>query len=195
MSKDDQSQPARYGHKVYRSNPSVVEPETRTRRKQLGNAQQGVLIDEDTNDIIGRGAAVMYKFEEVDQERFVKLFLAGLKQAIGMSKAGLAVFELVYYQLQDKKDRDTVLLAPVESGMSASTFHRGVRELIDREFLYRSPYPGSFWVNIRYLFNGDRLAFVQAYQLTKKKPASPQLGLFNVQNEANNVLGELEGNI
>jgi hypothetical protein len=32
----------------------------------------------------------------VDAERFVKLFMAGLKQATGLSKAGLSIFEVVY---------------------------------------------------------------------------------------------------
>lgn len=30
-----------------------------------------------------------YEFEEVDNTRFVKLFLEGVKQATGLSKAGL----------------------------------------------------------------------------------------------------------
>jgi hypothetical protein len=38
--------------------------------------------------------------------------------------------------------------------------------LLDREFLLRSTADGVFFVNIRYMFNGDRLAFVKAYQVT-----------------------------
>jgi hypothetical protein len=36
---------------------------------------------------------------------------------------------------------------------------------LKKEFLYRSPWDGTFFVNIRYMFNGDRLAFVKAYHL------------------------------
>jgi len=39
--------------------------------------------------------------EEVDKGRFVKLFLDGIKQAAGLSKAGMMVFEVVYNQIRD----------------------------------------------------------------------------------------------
>jgi len=37
--------------------------------------------------------------------------------------------------------------------------------LLEKEFLYRSPSDGVFFVNIRFMFNGDRLAFVKSYHL------------------------------
>ena len=54
----------------------------------------------------------------------------------------------------------------------------GLRELLEKEFLYRSPYDGTFFINIRYMFNGDRLAFVKAYHLKGgAKPQPEQLSL------------------
>jgi len=44
-------------------------------------------------------------------------------------------------------------------------FRRGRRELLEKEFLYRSTTDGVFFINIRYMFNGDRLAFVRTYHL------------------------------
>lgn len=38
-----------------------------------------------------------------------------------------------------------------------------MRELLEKEFLFRSPSDGEFFVNIRFMFNGDRLAFVRSY--------------------------------
>src|SRR5580698_8136826 len=85
------------GVTIYTSNPSVPSKDeiSRTRRTQFGNDRKGLVIDDGTGEILGRGGAYMYEFEEVDKERFVKLFLSGLKQASGLSKAGLAVFEVV----------------------------------------------------------------------------------------------------
>jgi hypothetical protein len=37
--------------------------------------------------------------------------------------------------------------------------------LLEKEFLFRSPSEGAFFVNIRFMFNGDRLAFVKSYHL------------------------------
>ncbi len=50
-------------------------------------------------------------------------------------------------------------------GVNSRTYHRGARELLEKEFLYRSPPDGVFFVNIRFIFNGNRLAFVKTYHL------------------------------
>jgi hypothetical protein len=118
----------------------------------------------------------------VDAERFVKLFMAGLKQATGLSKAGLSIFEVVYSQLRERPNNDKVemsfyLARKHSPGLVERTYQRGLRELLDREFLYRSPSEGLFFVNIQYMFNGDRLAFVKAYHLKGAKPKAEQLSL------------------
>jgi hypothetical protein len=122
----------------------------------------------------------------VDDERFVKLFLAGLKQATGLSKRGLAVFELVYNLLHENPGQDTVMLSVLTSGLSRATFYIGIRDLLDRGFIYHSPIAGAFFVNIRYMFNGDRLAFVKAYHRKspggrKNKPVEGQLTLAEME--------------
>ena len=55
------------------------------------------------------------------------------------------------------------------SGMKKTTYYDGLRELLKKEFLFRSPWDGVFFVNIRYMFNGDRLAFVKAYHMKGSK--------------------------
>jgi hypothetical protein len=49
----------------------------------------------------------------------------------------------------------------------------GCANCSQKEFLYRSPYDGQFFVNIRYMFNGDRLAFVKGYHLKGSQPELP----------------------
>ena len=157
----------KHGIPVYLSNPSVPSREeiSRPRKTKIGNDQKGLIINDGTGEILGIGGAVVYEWEEVDTERFVKLFLAGLRQASGLSKAGLAVFELVYNALRETPGDDTVRLSVITAGMKKTTYYNGLRELLKKEFLYRSPWDGTFFVNIRYIFNGDRLAFVKAYHL------------------------------
>jgi hypothetical protein len=163
------------GIKVYSSNPSIPGKNSisRLRKRQLGDEQKGLVIDDGSGEVLGRGTAIAYEWEEVDKERFVKLFLEGLKQASGLSKAGLSVFELVYNKLRENPGKDSVTLSVLTSGLKKTTYYDGLRELLEREFLFRSPYDGTFFVNIRYMFNGDRLAFVKAYHLKDTK-ANPQ---------------------
>lgn len=159
----------KHGVPLYRSNPSVPGSDeiSRTKRVQIGDEHKGFVVDNGTGEILGRGGAISYEFEEVDKERFVKLYLAGLKQAAGLSKAGLAVFEIVYNQLRERPGTDSVLLSTRDHDLPKTTYFRGVRELLDKEFIFRSTVDGQFFVNIRFMFNGDRLAFVKGYRLKK----------------------------
>jgi hypothetical protein len=131
------------------------------------------VVDSGSGEILGHGGAMVYEWEEVDKERFVKLYLAGLKQAAGLSKAGLSVFELVYQQLQGRPGQDTVTLSILTSGMKKTTYYEGLRELLEKEFIFRTPYDGMFFVNIRFMFNGDRLAFVKGYRVKQDQPELP----------------------
>jgi hypothetical protein len=129
-----------------------------------------MLVDGSTGEVLGRGGMGFWVEEEVDKGRFVKLFLDGIKQASGLSKAGIQVFELVYHQVRDNPGTDQIMLnrfMAQDHGMELSerTYHRGVRELLEKEFLFRSPSDGVFFVNIKFMFNGDRLAFVKSYRL------------------------------
>jgi DNA-binding IclR family transcriptional regulator len=164
----------RRGQPVYEENPSVagVAEHKRVRMRPTGDVVHAMHVDPGTGEIKGRGAAQFVEEEEVDGERFVKLYLAGLRQQVGLSRPAVAVFELVVLQLQDKKNSDTVHLAAAASDMSASAFSRGLRELVDRGFLYRSPYPSLYWVNVRYIFNGDRLEFIKSYRRRREPRAS-----------------------
>ena len=91
--------------------------------------------------------------------------MLALNKPPGLSKAGLVVFEQVYSQLQSKPGQDTITLSLLTAGMKKTAYYSGLRELLEKEFLFRSPYDGTFFVNIRFMFNGDRLAFVKGYRL------------------------------
>jgi hypothetical protein len=165
------------GFPVYRTNPSVPQAyslPTRTKRINVPGGKGSVIVDNSTGELKGIGGLGFWFEEEVDTTRFVKLFLDGIKQAAGLSKTGIQVFELVYHEMRANPGRDEIKLnqyVAKDHGISDRTYQRGVRELLEKEFLYRSPSDGVFFVNIRFMFNGDRLAFVKSYHL---KDASRQ---------------------
>lgn len=177
---------AKHGIPVYSSNPSIPsESEIKKgKRTQIGTETKGLVVDTGSGEILGHGSAFAYEWEEVDKERFVKLYLAGLKQAAGLSKAGLSVFELVYAEVRENPGKDEIKLSQSTSPLTPVTYRRGVRELLEKEFIFRSPYDGVFFVNIKFMFNGDRLAFVKGYRLKKDQPTLPGLELEHVSAEA-----------
>jgi hypothetical protein len=159
------------GFPVYRTNPSVPLKGTlpsRTKRISVPGGKASVLLDNGTGEIHGIGGMGFWWEEEVDTTRFVKLFLDGIKQTAGLSKTGIQVFELVYHEMRANPGSDEIKLnqyVAKDHGINDRTYQRGVRELLEKEFLYRSPSDGVFFVNIRFMFNGDRLAFVKSYHL------------------------------
>lgn len=159
------------GFPVYRTNPSVPMSNgmaTRSKRIHVPGGKASVIVDNSTGELKGIGGMGFWWEEEVDSTRFVKLFLDGIKQAAGLSKTGIQVFELVYHQMRANPGSDEIKLnqyVAKDHGMSDRTYQRGVRELLEKEFLFRSPSDGVFFVNIRFMFNGDRLAFVKSYHL------------------------------
>jgi len=159
------------GFPVYRTNPSVPSSTglpTRSRKISVPGGRGSVIVDNSTGELKGIGGMGFWWEEEVDVTRFVKLFLDGIKQAAGLSKTGIQVFELVYREMRLNPGSDEIKLNQYvarDYGLSDRTYQRGVRELLEKEFLFRSPSDGVFFVNIRFMFNGDRLAFVKSYHL------------------------------
>lgn len=177
------------GVPIYRTNPSVPQARnmnTRTRRFEVPGGRGAVIVDNTSGEIRGLGGMGFWWEEEVDATRFVKLFLDGIKQAAGLSKTGLQVFEIVYYQMRANPGSDEIKLSKYmarDVGMSERSFSRGRQELLEKEFLFRSPTDGVFFVNIRYMFNGDRLAFVRSYHL-RDDSRSRQRDLFAAESPA-----------
>src|SRR5215470_6640782 len=159
------------GFPIYRTNPSVPTANgmpTRSRRFQVPGGKAAMIVDNSTGELKGIGGMGFWWEEEVDTTRFVKLFLDGIKQAAGLSKTGIQVFELVYHQMRANPGSDEIKLNQYvarDHGINDRTYQRGVRELLEKQFLFRSPSDGVFFVNIRFMFNGDRLAFVRSYHL------------------------------
>ncbi len=70
--------------------------------------------------------------------------------------------------MRENPNKDKIELSPYvaqDRGLNERTFRRGLRELLEKEFLYHSTSNGVFFINIRFMFNGDRLAFVRTYHL------------------------------
>jgi hypothetical protein len=159
------------GFPVYRTNPSVPTTsglQTRSKRFHVPGGKASVIVDNSSGEVRGLGGMGFWWEEEVDTTRFVKLFLDGIKQASGLSKTGMQVFELVYHEMRANPGSDEIKLNQYlakDHGINDRTYQRGVRELLEKEFLFRSPSDGVFFVNIRFMFNGDRLAFVRTYHL------------------------------
>lgn len=171
----------RRGKRIYMTNPSVTDVSwsLRSNTSRMKGADEGFVVSgKTTGEVLGEADLAIIQTREVDDETFVKVYLAGIKQVGQLGKAGLRLFEYVYYQLAGAagRDRDIVaanLLLVNEWGgnMSAATYARGIGELLEKGFLFRSPTSDNYFINVNFLFNGHRLDLVNRY--VRKQTVAP----------------------
>ncbi len=164
----ENSNVTRRGFKLYRHNPSLMDLPTR-HRKVTKNGRAYV-ITPDTGEVLD-GAFGFVAEKEVDPEEFVKIYLAGIRRYGELSKAGALLFEFVYRKISGRegKDKDTVdlnylLAVEWKSDLTLRTYKRGMSELLEKGFLFRSYTADTYFVNVRFMFNGNRMVLVESYR-------------------------------
>lgn len=168
---------SRRGATRYRTNPFLPDAATNTKQgtKRLTNkAGDKFMIVSEHGEIVANSG--FHEIVEVDKTQFVKLYINGVKAFQGLKAAGAKVFELIYMAVQDAPGTDRIHLhfMTIEQDItkiSRATFDRGMTELIDRGFIAESLIPGMYYLNIDYMFNGNRLAFIKEYRLKGSAPA------------------------
>lgn len=162
----------RRGVALYEKNPFMLNMSTHTRR--ITNKRGDMMLVNSNTGEIQSQVAGFWEGEEVDSTKFVKLFVKGVKALKELTAPGTKVFEVLYLQVQESIGSDRVLMAWTEidqalTPMSESTYMRGMRELIEKEFIAATPTQGMYWLNPSFVWNGDRLAFVKEYRRSSKK--------------------------
>lgn len=165
--------------RVYLDNPSVgnINLTTKTQKKFIKNGNKALLVDESTGEHIGTaGMGAMFLEErEVDTEQFIKLYIAGINELVNLSGAGLKMFKLVYDTMIQTPNGDAITLdfktlkAKNLWEFSQPTFNTGINELLEREIIFKSISPAQYFINIKYIYNGDRITQVKSYRLKKSK--------------------------
>lgn len=191
---NDSVEPAqltRRGKPVYESNPSVVGRfPIRMVPHKPNKTTQAYMVAPGTGEVLAEGAFGFVEEKEIDNEQFVKVYLDGIRQYGQLSKAGALLFEFVYREISGMagKDRDTVTLNYMlanrwKPDLSRRTYERGMNELLDKGFLFRSVASDVYFVNVRFMFNGDRMHVIRTYRrkgssLQQELPlGGPSLGL------------------
>ena len=167
---------SRRGAVRHAANPFLPSAANNTRQgvKRLSNkAGDKFMIVSEHGEVMANTG--FHEVVEVDKTQFVKLYINGVKAFQGLKAAGAKVFELIYRAVQDAPGTDRIYLhfMSVDQAITPigrATFHRGMSELLDLGFIAESIEPGMYFLNIDYLFNGNRLAFVKEYRIRGSSP-------------------------
>lgn len=164
----------RRGLILHDENPFMTEVYLKTKTKRVTNKRGDMMLVSTETGEITAPIAGFWEAQEVDSTRFVKLFVQGVKALKELTGAGTKVFEVLYLRVQESIGKDQVYMAfssvdQTLTPMSEATYNRGMRELIEKGFIAATPNQGLFWLNPLFVWNGDRLAFVQEYRKKKEK--------------------------
>lgn len=157
------------------TNPLAESAQVKTRSKLVRSGRAEMMANIDTGEI--KHVSLLHEVNQVDQEHFVKIFAAGVIAMFELSRTAQKVFNLVLqrYQAADMTGgfSDSVNLFWFNNGLdgqsigiSEPTFKKGLRELIDKNFLWPKQ-PNIYWVNPNLFFKGDRVLFVKEYRKVK----------------------------
>ena len=169
---------SRRGNPVYDKNPFLTSVLSNTRvgtRRLTNKAGDKMMIVSEQGEIIA--PAGFHEVVEVDKTQFVKLYINGVKAFQGLKNAGAKMFEVLYRFMQEQPGQDRInlhysLIDQAVTPISRATYDRGITELLEKSFIVETPQAGLFFVNVDYIFNGNRLAFIREYRIKgASKPA------------------------
>ena len=157
-------------------NPLVEPQELKTKRRLVKSGRSEDLVNPATGEITGMAA--IHQIEERDDAEFVKVFAAGVAATYELTKTAQRVFQVVLDQYQrtpmSRGYADSVELFWFgsgingrDAGMSERTWMRGLKELLEKRFLYPKT-TSSYWTNPALFFKGDRVLFIKEYR--RRKP-------------------------
>lgn len=164
----------------YEKNPFIDSALALTKKgvRKISNSDGNrmLVVSEISGEIMA--PAGFWHAQEVDKTAFVKLFVNGVKALKELSGAGTKVFEILYMNVQESIGKDKLWLTYPSldqeiTPMSEATFYRGMKELLQKNFIAESKTPGLYFLNPDYIWNGDRLAFIHEYKMKSETPKLP----------------------
>jgi hypothetical protein len=161
---------------VYLSNPSVkqldIELKTKKCKKFVNGNKSLYILDASTGEqTAAQSGATFIEEKVVDTEQFIKFYTQGIDELMNLTGAGLKVFKLVYMLMIDNHNKDLFILdfkalvARKLWNWSQTTFISGVNELLAKQILFKAIEMSSYFVNVKFFFNGDRINIVKSYKL------------------------------
>lgn len=141
----------------------------------FGQKNPDLIIDSDSHV---KGHSLFARKVTVDKAKFMKVFMSGLSNWFDLSKAGIKVFAYVANQVEPNRDTfifDLENCKKFTGYAGKNSVFSGLAELVDNHFIARGPNPFVYYINPTVFFNGDRLTFVEQYELEKKEESKEKV--------------------
>lgn len=163
----------RRGRVVYETNPSIADklPTRIVHSKPDVGGEFFMVVAPGTGEVVGKGAFAFVHEKVVDTEEFMKIFADGLTTQGELTKHGRKMLLYVFHSMsglkgkdQDKFEVNWEMAKKWQSTLGRQAYFGGMKDLLDKGFIFKSLAADVYFLNIRYIFNGDRIALVQSYR-------------------------------
>lgn len=159
-----------------------------TRKKSL-TVSRGTAVLQPGTDKQVQGVTTVEQIVEVDKKQFVKMFSGpDLKHVYNLTSAGLRMFMVLLDAVGRPSMMNNVhvrltwpivrkLTEDAEEAFSYSSFNRGIKDLIDKEYIAAAIINGEtdgwYWFNQDRVYNGDTVILKQKIRLAKENKKHP----------------------
>jgi hypothetical protein len=108
----------------------------------------------------------------VDSEKYVKLFTDKIALWLELTKNAQRVLCYIISEMRNGSDKvffDEEKLKKVTGYKSSVPIYSGLAELMEHQIIARTHYPSVYFINPYYMFNGDRILFLESFECTNPK--------------------------
>jgi hypothetical protein len=166
----------KHGVITYKENPFITPTTAISTSKKRVVVQGGkAIVDQTTGEMENVAEVVMIR--QVDSEQFVKLFTQNLKVFFDLTPGTMKLLQVLLAQVQKNANQDRVMLnvsimqdyflTSKTDALSKASFHRSVKELIEKRFIAETVLTGLYYINPNLFFNGDRVRFMTEIRRSK----------------------------
>lgn len=116
------------------------------------------------------GGKIFYKKKIVDSSTYTKIYNKNIKEMFSLSSTALKLFGYFMSQI-DFRDKEGMIYMSLEDAIafcdyedsSRSMIYKGLSELILKGFICKTVRPWTFYLNPKYVHNGDRIGIFEEY--------------------------------
>lgn len=170
--------------KTHRENPSIKQAMVNTKKgaKMIfaNNSTAEISVYDKESENIEKLSLDFVAKKVVDKDQFIKLYIHSLPVLSELKNSTKLLFQYILFSVSEEIGKDCIYvsfkdyLIKLETNkflikISKATFHNAINELMEKKVIYKSELANIYFVNIAYIFNGDRLRFITEYHLKKQE--------------------------
>lgn len=153
-----------------RESPFMDDLVINTKKKRITVARGSVMVDENTGEITSR--TEIGQVINIDSEEFIKIFPREMGAWFDFEKSTQKLFGQMLMKVQTEAINKDIFYYSLDdmasdTGYSKQTLYKCLTELINKKVIAKHQNQNLFFLNPRFLFNGDRADFVKSYRISK----------------------------